>query len=200
LALCLLAILAIRAEADVRITLKNGRTLSGALIGRTKKDVMIRSEGQLKNIDLSEVSSMEVYLFSMEDAMPIPSDTTPERPLSASSAELLRRLDEPIIQVTSPYDIGDSTGVLVLTEMPENIVLRYKGNDLLNPAGTVEDATLQQATEADSDFIVLNNGQSISGKIILELDSSIVIRLKSGRISIPRSQIKTIARNTAAID
>ncbi len=189
LVLCLQMTIALMAHADVRVTLRSGATLSGRLVERKKEAIILRTQGSIKTIPMTDVRSVDLIAAPTGDIL-APFIGSPPTALSPRSAQLLMDVQG----YADPTPKPETASGMLLPATPESPTADELAALLASPEiveATLENDLPEPVTD-ERDLIHLNSGGVLKGYLCEETDEHIVVLLPYGRIKIPRDQVQRV--------
>lgn len=194
LLVCLQMALATLAQADIRITLRSGATLSGRLVERKKDAIVIRTQGSIKSVPMADIRSVDVIAAPTGDIL-APFIGEPETTLSPQGAQLLMDVQG----LADPTPRPDPASSMIAPATYEAPTAEELASLLASPQ--IEEATIEkglpEAFKDERDLIHLTSGRVLRGYLCEETEEHIVVVLTHGRIMIPRDQIERVELTVA---
>jgi len=188
LALCIVLLSVSSFATQVRVTQSDGTTFTGELLGRSTKELIIRTSAGTKSIPVSDVRTVDFVIGPTGDALsPWVGDATME-PLSQESARLLLEA----LGYADPTPMAEAASATVVSVTPsvrvseQPYMLSWEGEEQPAPA------LVSDGTPPEKDIIHLSSGRKLEGILVEDSEMQVVIMLDYGRISVPRSLIKVI--------
>ena len=181
----------ISARADLRFTLRKGNAIQGRIVERNAKSIVIRTRNGLETINETDILSVDIAMERIEDYGMRPGSVTSQASFSLQAAEALLG---GVSDATAWEQLSLKTVATGVEDVTQTFSSQESGLHVIGYSTPLPSEATDSKQRKEEDLVFLKNGKHLSGHVVMETETNLDLKIRTGVLSIPKSEIKIVVR------